>query len=95
MVIGTYAMKHLFEANNHIQLPRFYNDTNVNVINVLLYDKIQEVDWYQMGGTGDSIFKENTGYYDNCKPYKRTTLDLDTFLLQSILFSILIIYKCQ
>jgi len=66
---------HLFEPNEHREL------ANVcNVHNVLLSDGPGEVDWYCKGTTGDSMFKEITYHFDDCKIEKRSTIDLDTYI---------------
>jgi FkbM family methyltransferase len=74
---------YLFEANNHLELNQFDNDENVKVFNVLLNDKIDKVNWYQMKKTGDSIFKEKTSYFENCEIIERETIDLNTYILQN------------
>ena len=74
---------YLFEGIDYPQLNRFKNDTNVSVYNVLLNDKIDTVDWYEMRNTGDSIFREKTHHFKNCITYKRDTIDLNTFILQN------------
>ena len=46
-------------------------------------DKIEQVDWYQMKNTGDSIFREKTYHFANCEIIKRETIDLNTYILQN------------
>lgn len=43
----------------------------------VLYSEITLIDWYEIIGTGDSIFKENTVYYNDISPVKRQTTTLD------------------
>ena len=74
---------YLFEAIDYLELNRFRNDNNVNVYNILLHDKIEEVDWYQMKNTGDSIFREKTYHFTNCEIIKRKTIDLNSYLLEN------------
>ena len=45
--------------------------------NVLLFEDEREVDWYEKRNTGDSIFKERTGHFENCIPVKKKTINLD------------------
>lgn len=44
----------------------------------VLYSEITLIDWYEIWGTGDSIFKENTVHYKDISPVKRQTTTLDT-----------------
>jgi FkbM family methyltransferase len=86
----TLAMKHiynssdyyLFEAIDYPELNRFGTNSNITKFNVLLNDKTEEVNWYQMKNTGDSIFREKTYHFDNCDIIKRQSTTLDTFILQ-------------
>jgi len=73
---------YLFEGINYQQLDRFQTNPNVYVKNVLLNDKIEEVDWYEekYASTGDSFFKERSSYFLNTVPTKRTTINLDTIM---------------
>jgi len=91
---------YLFEANDYNELNKFNNDNNVKVYNnIVLNDKIEEIDWYYMKGTGDSMFKEKTIHYINCNSIKRETIDLNTHILKNNLFqeskNILIKIDCQ
>lgn len=72
---------YLFEAGDYIELNKFKDDSKVYLYpNLILSDKISEIDWYSINGTGDSIYKEQTSYYKNVDPIKRTTIDLDTII---------------
>jgi FkbM family methyltransferase len=91
---------YLFEANDYDELNKFNNDNNVIVYNnIVLNDKIEEIDWYCIKGTGDSMFKEKTKHYINCDSIKRETIDLNTHILKNNLFqeskNILIKIDCQ
>jgi len=90
---------YLFEAIDYVELNRFNNDTKVKVSNILLNDKKEEVNWYQMKNTGDSIFRERTHNFNNCEIIKRETIDLDTYILQNNMLqeskNILIKIDCQ
>lgn len=90
--IWTYNMKqiynnakyYLFEAIDYSELNWCRNSCNdIHVFNVLLNDKIEMVNWYQMKNTGDSIFREKTNHFTNCDVIKRETIDLNTFILQN------------
>ena len=71
MSIYPHSKYYLFEGINYQQLNRFNDNPNVFVKNVLLNDKIEEVDWYEERNTGDSFYKERTKYFLNTKPIKR------------------------
>jgi FkbM family methyltransferase len=93
------ANYYLFEGIDYGELNRFKNDVKVKVFNVLLNDKSEEVTWYQMKNTGDSIFREKTHYFANCQELKRQTIDLDTLIQQNNILhdskNILIKIDCQ
>jgi FkbM family methyltransferase len=90
---------YLFEGIDYSELNRFQNYKNVKVYNILLNDKIEIVNWYQMKNTGDSIFKEKTYHFNNCEIIKKETVDLNTHVLKNNLFqeskNILIKIDCQ
>lgn len=90
---------YLFEASDYKELNRFNNTENVKVYNVILNDKIDQVDWYQMKTSGDSIFREKTRYFKNCQIIKKNTIDLDTYILEKNILTesknILIKIDCQ
>ena len=68
---------YLFEAIDYAELKQL---SNVNVYNVILNDKVEEIKWYQMKNTGDSMFREKTSHFKNCEPIIRQTIDLDTLM---------------
>ena len=78
---------HLFEANNYDELNRFNNYSNITKYNLLLSDKIEDVKWYQMKYTGDSMFREQTHHFDNCDIITRPSIDLNTFIIDNNLFN--------
>jgi FkbM family methyltransferase len=90
---------YLFEGIDYSELKQFNNDNNVKVYNVLLNDKKEDVNWYQMKNTGDSFFKEKTNHFVNCEPIKRQTIELNTIILQDNILqeskNILIKIDCQ
>jgi FkbM family methyltransferase len=73
---------YLFEAIDYPELNRFKMFNDFKVYNVLLKDKIEEVNWYQMKNTGDSIFKEKSKHFNNCDIIKRETIDLNTHIIK-------------
>ena len=90
---------YLFEGIDYPELKQFQNDQNVNVYNIILNDKIENINWYQMKNTGDSIFREKTKHFKNCEIIERQTIDLNTLIINNNLFkeskSILIKIDCQ
>lgn len=74
---------YLFEAN----------DYNVKVYNnIILNNKIEDIDWYCIKGINDYMFKEKTKHYNNCQILKKETIDLNTQILKN---NILIKIDCQ
>ena len=67
---------------------------NVNFMNILLDEKEHEVTWYEKRNTGDSLFRENTGYFDDCKELVKNTSTLDLTFNDSNLFELIKI-DCQ
>jgi len=90
---------YLFEGIDYSELNRFNDDKEVKVFNVILNDKIEEVNWYQMKNTGDSIYREKTHFFANCEIIKRKTIDLNTYIRNNNLLHeskhILIKIDCQ
>ncbi len=90
------ASYYLFEAIDYPELKRFNNVSNTFVYNVVLNDKIDTVNWYQMKNTGDSMFREKTHFFNNCEIIKKETIDLNTFILNKLTSKkILIKIDCQ
>ncbi len=88
----------LFEAIDYPQLDRFVYDGNVRVYkNIILNDVQKEVDWYQLCNTGDSMFKENTGYFSGVAPMKRMSYPLQDILPINMFFgeSVFLKIDCQ
>jgi FkbM family methyltransferase len=52
------------------------------VYNLALSDRPGQLDFYSVGGTGDSVYRENSSVYDNLSPIKVEAACLD-FLVQS------------
>lgn len=97
--IFNYSKYYLFEAIDYPQLNQFNNNDNIKVFNVLLNDKIEKVNWYQMKNTGDSMFKEKTHHFENCESIQRESIDFNTFILNNNMLNesnnILIKIDCQ
>ena len=74
---------YLFEGIAYSELNQFKFINNIKCYNVLLNDKIEQVDWYEMRNTGDSFFKEKTEHFKNCKPIKKNTIDLNTHIIEN------------
>lgn len=75
--IFTTSKYYLFEGIDYNEL---HNVSDAKVYNVILNDKIEEINWYQMKNTGDSMFREKTHHFSNCEVIKRHTIDLDTLM---------------
>ena len=84
--IYPHANYHLFEAIEYQELTTYRHDKLVNVYHLLLNDKIEQVKWYEMKNTGDSIFKEKTYHFKDCEGITRETVDLNTVISQRNLF---------
>ncbi len=90
---------HLFEAIDYSELKRLDNDPRASVHIVILNDKIDRVNWYQMKNTGDSMFREKTHHFTNCEVIQRETTNLNTYIQQTGILrdsrNILIKIDCQ
>ena len=67
---------------------------NFKVLNVLLDHIERKVTWYEKRNTGDSMFKENTGYFDDCVEIEKTTSTLDNIFNENNVFDLIKI-DCQ
>ena len=67
---------------------------NIYFKNILLDELERNVTWYEKKNTGDSLYKENTGYFDDCKEIKRNTTTLDSVFKKSEFFELIKI-DCQ
>lgn len=90
---------YLFEAIDYDELNNMKHHTNVTVYNVLLNEKTEIVNWYEMRNTGDSMFIEKSKHFVDCPITKRESIDLNTHIEnQNILNeskNILIKIDCQ
>ena len=67
---------------------------NFNVFNILLDQTERKVIWYEKRNTGDSMFRENTGYFDNCLELEKSTTTLDKSFPRDCTFDLIKI-DCQ
>ena len=85
----------LIEAIDYEELEKLsVKYDNINYKNILLDEIERLVTWYEKRNTGDSIFKENTGYFDDCKEIKRSTTTLDLVFNKNEVFELIKI-DCQ
>ena len=85
----------LIEAIDYEELDKLsVKHDNINYKNILLDEIEHFVTWYEKRNTGDSIFKENTGYFDDCKEIKRSATTLDLVFNKNEVFELIKI-DCQ
>ena len=85
----------LIEAIDYEELEKLsVKHDNINYKNILLDEIERLVTWYEKRNTGDSLFKENTGYFDDCKEIKRSTTTLDLVFNKNEVFELIKI-DCQ
>ena len=85
----------LIEAIDYEELEKLsVKHDNINYKNILLDEIERLVTWYEKRNTGDSIFKENTGYFDDCKEIKRSATTLDLVFNKNEVFELIKI-DCQ
>ena len=85
----------LIEAIDYEELEKLsVKHDNINYKNILLDEIERLVTWYEKRNTGDSLFKENTGYFDDCKEIKRSATTLDLVFNKNEVFELIKI-DCQ
>ena len=85
----------LIEAIDYEELDKLSDKhDNINYKNILLDEIEHFVTWYEKRNTGDSLFRENTGHFDDCKEIKRTTTTLDSVFQKNEVFELIKI-DCQ
>ena len=85
----------LIEAIDYEELDKLSEKhDNINYKNILLDEIEHFVTWYEKRNTGDSLFKENTGYFDDCKEIKRSATTLDLVFNKNEVFELIKI-DCQ
>jgi FkbM family methyltransferase len=91
------AQYYLFEAINYEELKSLEScgKGNIKVFNVLLNNKTEEVDWYELKNTGDSMFKELTHYFSECEPVRRMSTTLSNVVVLDKSEKILMKIDCQ
>jgi FkbM family methyltransferase len=67
----------MVEPIDYPELKRFDDNDKFSYRNVLLDERRWVRDWFEKKNTGDSIFRETTGHFENCIPQKRMTTTLD------------------
>jgi len=70
----------LIEPIEYPELNELKKKRNVRVFNELLNDKMEEVNWYEMKNTGDSMFREMSKSFENCLVTKKISTTLDKFI---------------
>ena len=90
------AMYMLFDATYYQEIDSLQGMHNIIFYDELLSNKEETVDWYEINGTGDSMFKERTFHYQNIEPKKRQTKTLNEFFSDMTSFNnILLKIDCQ
>ena len=85
----------LIEAIDYEELDNLSDKhDNINYKNILLDEIEHFVTWYEKRNTGDSLFKENTGYFDDCIEIKRSATTLDLVFNKNEVFELIKI-DCQ
>ena len=85
----------LIEAIDYEELDKLSDrHDNINYKNILLDEIEHFVTWYEKRNTGDSLFKENTGYFDDCKEIKTSATTLDLVFNKNEVFELIKI-DCQ
>lgn len=85
----------LIEAIDYEELEKLsVKHDNINYKNILLDEIERLVTWYEKRNTGDSLFKENTGYFDDCKEIKKSATTLDLIFNKNEVFELIKI-DCQ
>lgn len=83
MKIYNDSKYYLFEAIDYPELNQFNDNKNIKVYNVLLNSKKEQVNWYQMKNTGDSMFREKTKHFNDPEIIKRDTIDLNSHISEN------------
>ena len=85
----------LIEAIDYKELKQISaKNHNISILNLLLDELEHTVTWYEKKNTGDSIYKENTAYFEDCEQYERKTTTLDKNFSSSNNFDLIKI-DCQ
>ena len=80
---------YLIEPINYQELKVFDKVNNIKYFNILLSDCEKIVDWFEMKNTGDSIFRENTSFFKDCKILKKKTTTLHNFFPEDSTFDLI------
>jgi len=77
------AMYYLYEGIEYTELDRYRSIPKTRVFSgTILNDRETDIVWYQQKNTGDSMFRENTHFFDQCEKVIRSTTTLDRHLIE-------------
>lgn len=95
LALFPHAKYYLFEPTPYVRLLELSEKNNVRVFNCVLSDRSEDVNWYSIRGTGDSMFKENTHHYTDCAPVKVRAKTLNDIFYSTSLSNAFIKIDCQ
>jgi FkbM family methyltransferase len=82
------SVYHLFDGNHHEEIEALGKYKNIHIHrNTILNQSSGQVNWYENKGTGDSIFKEKTHFYENTQPTKRDCVSLNEYAKEHLSLS--------
>ena len=70
----------LIEPIEYTELNELKKRFNTRIFNCILNDSNEEVEWYELKNTGDSMFREIGKNFQNCKIIKKKSTTLNSFL---------------
>ena len=70
----------LVEPIEYDELNQCKEHPNIKVFNKVLNNKAEDITWYEMKNTGDSMFREKTHYFDNCDILIKKSITLNELL---------------
>ena len=76
--LGGDALFFLFEPNtsHNSELKKL----GFQIFNEVLSDQVKDVDWFGLGGYGDSYFREKSEFYESHQPVIKTTSTLNSII---------------
>ena len=72
----------LFEAIDYPEIVSNPLEKTIVFKDIILNDKEDTVNWYQLKNTGDAMYKEKTSFYKDVQPVERKTTTLDLMLMK-------------
>ena len=78
---ASFTLIEAIDYNELNKLCKKYDD--IKVYNFLLDETERNVVWHEKRNTGDSIYKENTGYFEDCEEIEKTTTTLDKHFISN------------